>query len=140
MAHFAEIKDGIVVRVLVVNKDYLDTGVLGDPANWVQTSYNTSKGEYTRGSDMSEKLSLKNAGSEADKAARNRKNYAGVGYTYDKVLDVFIPPQPYKSWVLNEETYTWEPPMPYPDDGKAYEWDEDNVTWIESKFQPNGNS
>lgn len=58
-----------------------------------------------------------------------RKNYAGVGYTYDEIRDAFIPSQPYSSWVLNEESWTWEPPVPYPDDGQMYRWDEPTISW-----------
>jgi len=64
-----------------------------------------------------------------DKSAR--KNYAGVGYTYDKTRDAFISPKPYSSWTLNEDTCRWEPPVPYPDDDKVYEWDEETTNWVE---------
>ena len=60
-----------------------------------------------------------------------RKHYAGVGYSYDKTKDVFIPPQPFSSWTLNETTYTWEPPTAYPTDGKLYDWDENTKSWVE---------
>lgn len=60
-----------------------------------------------------------------------RKNYAGIGYTYDKTRDAFIPPTPFTSWVLDEETCQWEAPTPYSEDGKAYSWDEDTVSWVE---------
>jgi hypothetical protein len=60
-----------------------------------------------------------------------RKNYAGIGYTYDESRDAFIPPQPFPSWVLNETTCLWDAPVPYPDDGLKYDWDEDTVSWVE---------
>jgi hypothetical protein len=59
-----------------------------------------------------------------------RKNYAGIGYLYDEQRDAFIPPQPYPSWLLNETTCLWEPPVPYPDDGGVHQWDEDTQTWV----------
>lgn len=134
MAHFAEVKDGIVQRVIVASREFINSGAVGDPANWIQTSYNTSAGQYTRGSTENEKLSLKTSGTEADKLARNRKNYAGIGYAYDKDLDAFIPPQPHKSWTLDKETCQWIAPKEYPADGKQYRWDEDKQDWIISEL------
>ncbi len=104
MSHFAELDDNnVVLRVLVVEPEVIVSGVFGDPTRWVQTSYN----------------------------ARIRKNYAGVGYTFDAVRDAFIPPQPFPSWVLDEETCRWDSPVPYPSDGKYYEWAEDTGNWVE---------
>lgn len=123
MAHFVKLDDNnIVLDVNVVNNQTIEdlpfpdsepVGVAfltewsGGYTNWKQTSYNASF----------------------------RKNYAGIGYTYDDVLDAFIPPQPYPSWLLNTQTCQWEPPVPYPNDGKIYEWDETTQTWVE--IQPN---
>ena len=117
MAHFAQLNDeNLVTQVIVVaNEDTADqdgveneaiviefcTNLLG--GRWVQTSYN----------------------------ANIRKNYAGIGYKYDATLDAFIPPQPFESWTLNEETAQWEAPTPYPDDGKRYSWDEATTSWVE---------
>ena len=108
MAHFAELDDNnIVVRVLVTDNDYPNEGydwlVENLGGTWVQTSYN----------------------------ARIRKNFAGVGFSYDEALDAFIHPKPYESWLLNEETCLWEAPTPYPTDGKYYNWDEETQDWIE---------
>ena len=104
MSHFAEINsDGIVQRVIVAEQDFINSGVVGDSFNWVQTSYNNNF----------------------------RKNYAGTGYTYDKSKDAFIPPQPFASWTLVEATCQWEAPTAYPDDGKMYTWDEDTTAWVE---------
>ena len=104
MSHFAEINsDSIVQRVIVAEQDFINSGVVGDSFNWVQTSYN---GNF-------------------------RKNYAGSGYTYDKTRDAFIPPQPFASWTLVEATCQWEAPTAYPTDGKLYEWDEDTTAWVE---------
>jgi hypothetical protein len=104
MSHFAEINsDSIVQRVIVAEQDFINSGVVGDSSNWVQTSYN---GNF-------------------------RKNYAGTGYTYDKTKDAFIPPQPFASWTLVEATCQWEAPTAYPTDDKQYDWDEDTTAWVE---------
>jgi hypothetical protein len=80
-------------------------------AIWKQTSYNTHGGVHSLG-----KTPL-------------RKNFAGIGYTYDEDRDAFIPPKPFKSWILNEDTCNWESPVAYPNDGKIYKWNETNLTW-----------
>ena len=116
MSHFAKVIDGIVTEVLVIEQDVIDTGLFGDPALWVQTSYNTYGGQHPEGRPL-------------------RKNYAGVGFTYDAERDAFIPPQPFASWTLNENTCLWNAPVAYPNDGKPYYWDEDTLSWIEV---PNG--
>ena len=118
MAHFAKLDDqNVVVDMVVVNNETLGnlpfpesepvgiaflTKWSGGYTNWKQTSYN----------------------------ANFRKNYAGMGYTYDAVLDAFIPPKPYTSWLLNTETCQWEPPTPYPSDGNVYSWDEATQSWV----------
>jgi hypothetical protein len=111
MSHFAKIENGIVVDVIVAEQDYIDT--LENPSAWVQTSYNTFGNVHALG------------------GTPLRKNYAGVGYTYDITRDAFIAPQPYLSWVLDEETCLWQSPIPCPIDGKNYYWDETTLTWIE---------
>jgi hypothetical protein len=116
MSHFAKVIDGIVTEVLVIEQDVIDTGLFGNPALWVQTSYNTYGGQHPEGRPL-------------------RKNYAGIGYTYDAERDAFIPPSPFPSWLLNEDTCLWDAPVPRPDDGKSYAWDEDTLSWIEV---PNG--
>ena len=113
MSHFAKVENGTVTQVIVVEQDVLDTGLFGDPNLWVQTSYNTLGGVHTLG------------------GTPLRKNYAGVGYTYDSERDAFIPPTPFTSWVLNEETCLWQAPVPMNDDGKMYSWDETTLSWIE---------
>lgn len=109
MAHWAELdENNVVLRVLVGdnNDPNGDEGYqwlidnLG--GRWVKTSYN----------------------------ATIRKNFAGIGYTYDETLDAFIAPKPFPSWVLDEETCRWEAPTPYPNDGDIYTWDEDSVSWV----------
>jgi hypothetical protein len=113
MAHFAQIdENNIVVQVIVAEQDFIDSGIVGDPSKWIQTSYNTYAGQHPDGRPL-------------------RKNYAGIGYTYDSVRDAFIPPKPFESWLLNEETCLWYPPVPMPNDGKRYYWNEEQVNWIE---------
>ena len=113
MAHFAKVENGVVTQVIVIDQETLSTGHWGDPASWIQTSYNTAGGKHTLGG-----IPL-------------RKNFAGVGHTYDANRDAFIPPRLFASWVLDEETCLWNPPTPRPTDGKIYNWDEDSKSWIE---------
>jgi hypothetical protein len=101
MAHYAKTENGIVTQVIVADEEFFDTFVDTSPGEWFQTSYN---GTF-------------------------RKNYAGVGYTYDTTRDAFIPPQPYNSWTLNEDTCLWESPVSYPTDDKRYEWNETTTSW-----------
>ena len=122
MAHFAEInEEGIVQRVLVLSNDRitqdgeeveeLGTAYLQNmfpDTDWVQTSYNNNF----------------------------RKRYAGKGYKYDVERDAFIPPQPFPSWLLNEESLSWEAPFPMPDDDKHYQWSEESKSWVEIDEQP----
>ena len=113
MAHFAQIdENNIVINVLVIEQDMVDTGLFGEPSKWIQTSYNTYGGVHALG------------------GTPFRKNYAGIGYTYDVSRDAFIPPKPYVSWVLNEDTCLWEAPVPMPTDGKMYRWNEATVSWV----------
>jgi len=114
MAHFAQLENNVVKQVIVVsNQDILDeqgqeseekgiafcSNLLG--GTWKQTSYN----------------------------AKIRKNYAGIGYTYDEGRDAFIPPKPFNSWLLDENTCQWKAPVDYPTDGKRYTWNEETLTW-----------
>jgi len=117
MAHYAKVKDGVVTQVIVAEADFFDTFVDNEPGEWIQTSYNTRGGVHY-GQD-----------GEPDNGVALRKNYAGIGFTYDADKDAFIPPQPYNSWTLNETTCLWEAPVAYPDDGELYKWDEENQTW-----------
>jgi hypothetical protein len=111
MGHFAKVVDGKVTQVIVAEPEFFDTFVDSSPGTWLQTSYNTIGGQHTLG------------------GTPLRKNYAGIGYSYDSVRDAFILPQPYASWVLNEDTCQWDAPTPYPTDGKTYVWDEPTVSW-----------
>ena len=110
MSHWAEIdENNIVLRVLVGDNKEPDEGEafmnkLG--GRWVKTSYNAAENGF-------------------------RKNYAGIGYSYDPTRDAFIPKKPFDSWLLDEETCLWQPPNPRPEDGKRYRWDEETLSWIE---------
>ena len=103
MGYFAHIdENSVVTTVIVADQDFINTGSEGDPASWIETSIDGSF----------------------------RKQYAGIGYIYDAQADVFICPQPYPSWVL-DDNYDWVAPVPYPNDGKCYEWDESIINWVE---------
>jgi hypothetical protein len=112
MAHFAKVEDGIVTQVIVAEQDVIDSGLFGD--GWVQTSYNTRGGQHPNGTPL-------------------RKNFAGVGFTYDAERDAFIPPHEHPSWTLNEDSCLWEAPEPYPTDGKVYFWNEETLAWVEAE-------
>ena len=113
MSHFAKVENGIVTNVIVIEQDVLNTGHWGDPSLWVQTSYNTYAGQHRLG------------------GTPMRKNYAGIGHTYDSVRDAFYAPQPFPSWILNEDTCNWAPPIPMPEhvEGIFYNWNEDTLSW-----------
>ena len=113
MAHFAHITNGIVDQVIVIDEETLALGHWGNPSEWKQTSYNTKGGVHALG------------------GTPLRKNYAGIGYSYDSGRDAFIPPKPFASWVLDEGTCFWDAPTPMPTDGKMYRWDEATTSWIE---------
>ena len=124
MSHFAKIVDGIVTNVIVAEQEFIDTYDDGIPGEWIQTSYNTNGGKHYAPNSR-EPIE--------DGGVALRKNYAGIGYTYDKTRDAFIPPQPYNSWLLDEDTCYWYSPVPHPgvrEDGKTYIWDEDIVNWV----------
>ena len=113
MAHYAKVVDGLVVEVIVAEADFFNTFIDTSPGEWIQTWYNTSSGVHT------------NDGTAL------RKNFAGVGFSYDKTKDAFIPPKTCSSWVLDEDTCTWRAPKTQPDDGKLYKWDETITDWKE---------
>ncbi len=122
MGHFAKVNNGIVEQVIVAEPEFFQTFVDSSPGEWIQTSYNTRGGVHYQ-PDSNEP--------SADQTKALRKNYAGIGFTYDRTRDAFIPPKPYASWVLNETTCLWDSPVPYPTDGKKYQWDEATTSWIE---------
>ena len=109
MAHYAKVENNFVTQVIVAEQDFIDT----QEGTWIQTSYNTQRGVHSEG------------------GVPLRKNYAGIGYIYDKTRDAFYAPQPYPSWTLNEDTCIWEAPVDLPDGTKLYEWDEDTTNWVE---------
>lgn len=123
MAHYAFLDENNIVTEVIVGRDEDES--VNDITDWEayyssvrnqvckRTSYNTLGGQHNDG------------------GTPFRKNYAGIGYTYDEQKDAFIPPQPYNSWTLNEETCLWEPPIPYPADDKDYMWNEENGAWEE---------
>lgn len=117
MAHYAKINENnIVETVIVAEEDFIQK----QEGKWIQTSYNTRGGVHyepdsnTPSSDQSKAL---------------RKNYAGIGYTYDETKDAFISPKPFESWILNENTCVWEAPVSYPEDGNDYNWNESTLSW-----------
>jgi hypothetical protein len=118
MTHFARVQNGIVTEVIVIEQDMIDTGLWGPPEEWIQTSYNTHGGVHIQG------------------GTPLRKNYAGVGYSYDEALDAFIPPKPFDSWILDESTCYWKAPIEYPSDGDRYLWDEENQQWVPYTNEP----
>ena len=118
MAHFAKVVNGVVDQVIVAEPEFFDTFVDSSPGEWIQTSYNTRGGVHYSPET-----------GEPDGGVALRKNYAGIGFTYDRNKDAFIPPQPYKSWTLNEETCLWEAPVAYPEDGQLYTWNEETTSW-----------
>ena len=113
MSHFAKVVDGKVTQVIVAEPEFFQTFVDSSPGEWLQTSYNTHGGQHSNG------------------GTPLRKNYAGVGYSYDRTKDAFIPPKPFASWVLNDTTCLWDAPTPMPIDDKVYEWDETTTSWKE---------
>lgn len=123
MAHYAFLDENNIVTEVIVGKDENEDGVdwevaYGNFRNQAckRTSYNTQGGVH------------------CNNGVPFRKNYAGIGYTYDATRDAFIPPNSYQSWSLNEDTCLWEPPVPYPTDGKRYNWNEETQTWVEQNI------
>jgi len=127
MAHFAKVEDGVVTNVIVAEQDFIDTFVDSSPGKWIQTSYNTRGGVHYKPNT--------NEPSE-DQTKALRKNYAGIGFTYDAERDAFIPPKPHNSWILDEETCLWKAPVALPEDSgtgnppKNYVWDEESCNWV----------
>jgi hypothetical protein len=118
MSHFARVNaKGVVESVIVAEQEFINN--LIDKTSWVQTSYNTRNNKHY------------DANGKEDGGIALRGNYAGIGYVYDRTNDVFYAPQPYTSWILNQDTWSWESPTPYPNDDKRYNWDEATTSWIE---------
>ena len=116
MSHFAKVENGIVTQVIVAEQDVIDTGIFGH--GWVQTSYNTHGGVHANG------------------GTPLRKNYAGVGFTYDATNDVFYAPKPFDNWVLNTTSWLWVPPIAMPVDEYFYEWNQETTAWVQGDLRP----
>lgn len=113
MAHFAKVLDGFVTKIIVAEPDFFETFTDTSPGDWIETCPNTMGGIHNTG------------------GTPLRKNFAGLGFTYDRILDAFIPPKPFASWTLNEETCLWQAPVLSPNDGKIYKWNETALSWDE---------
>ena len=120
MAHFAKVNNGVVEQVIVAEPEFFQTFVDTSPGEWIQTSYNTRGGIH---------YNPETGEPSVDQTKALRKNYAGIGFTYDSQRDAFIPPKPYASWELNENTCLWKAPVPYPNDGERYTWNEETTSW-----------
>lgn len=111
MGHYAKVVNGVVTQVIVAEANFFDSFVDTSPGKWIQTSYNTHAGIHSQG------------------GTPLRKNFAGIGFSYDKTRDAFIPPKPYPSWLLNDDTCQWEPPVAYPEGEGLYSWNEETQSW-----------
>jgi hypothetical protein len=121
MSHYAKVFNGIVIQVIVAEPEFFNTFIDSSPGVWLQTSYNTKGGVH-----FAPNTNL----TAPDNGIALRANYAGIGYTYDQTHDVFYAQQPYPSWTISAPAWIWQPPVPYPTDGKAYTWNETDKTWI----------
>ena len=113
MAHYAKVNNEIVEQIIVAEASFFDSFIDSSPGEWIETSFNTYGGVHNNG------------------GTPLRKNFAGIGYTYDLTKDAFIAPQPHASWILNNSTCLWESPVARPDDGKEYKWVEASTNWVE---------
>jgi hypothetical protein len=124
MGHYAKVNYGIVEKVIVAEEDFFNTFVDTSPGEWIKTSYNTRGGIHYQPNS--------NTPSD-DQSKALRKNYAGIGYTYDRTRDAFIPKKPYNSWILNEQTCLWEAPVAKPtaqlEENQYYSWNESIINW-----------
>jgi hypothetical protein len=128
MSYFAKVPQitdgkGLVDETIRADQAFIDTGLVGDPFVWIQTSYNTRGGIYYLPDSNTP---------DPDQSKALRANYAGIGYTYDQVNDVFYAPQPYPSWVISAPTWLWQAPIPYPSAPGSYYWDEATLSWVQS--------
>jgi hypothetical protein len=111
MAHYAKVLNGLVEKVIVAEADFFNTFIDTTPGEWIKTSYNTKGNTHLLG------------------GTPLRGNFAGIGYTYDSVNDVFYSPKPYLSWTLNTNTWLWDSPIQMPNDNNQYKWNEENLSW-----------
>lgn len=118
MAHYAFLDESNIVTEVIVGKDEGEEDI-----NW-EVHYGNFRGQVCKRTSYNTQGGVHNGG-----GTPFRKNYAGIGFTYDEQRDAFIPPQPYASWVVNENTCLWDAPVPYPDNGERYQWDEDQGQW-----------
>jgi hypothetical protein len=121
MSYFAKVENGIVTQVIVAEPEFFNTFVDNTPGQWIETFKDVCGGVHY---DPTTGNPSKN------QTGALRKNYAGIGYTYDAELDAFIPPKSIASWVLDKKTCLWSAPIPCPNDGKIYKWDEENKQWV----------
>jgi len=119
MAHYAFLDENNIVTEVIVGKDEGEDGV-----DW-EVHYGNFRGQTCKRTSYNTIGGVHSVG-----GAPYRKNYAGIGYTYDASRDAFIPPQPFASWLLNEDTCLWNAPVPYPTDGSTYVWDENTLSWV----------
>lgn len=119
MAHFAKVENGVVTQVIVADQEFINSGAVGDPSIWIQTSYNSFGNQYVDPGTGSIRTDLQAV----------RKNFAGVGYTYDYDRQAFIPPKPFESWILDEDTCNWEAPIPKPTEYRC-NWNEEQQNWV----------
>ncbi len=115
MSHFAKVENGLVTQVIVAEQDFVDSGAVGH--GWVQTSYNTLGNQHPLGNPL-------------------RGNYAGIGFAYDEVNDVFVAPQPFGNWVLNTTSWLWEPPIAMPVDEYFHTWNQETTAWVQGDLRP----
>lgn len=119
MGHFAKVENGKVTKVIVAEPEFFNTFIDSSPGTWLQTSYNTFGGvHYDENGNPDNGIAL-------------RGNYAGVGFIYDAVNDVFYEPQPYPSWTISAPSWIWQAPIPMPKDENHYSWDESTLSWVE---------
>ena len=123
MAHFAKVLDGIVQNIIVAEPEFFENFIDSSPGEWIQTSYYTRGGvHYTSDEEGNRTVS-------EDQSKALRYNFASIGGSYDKDADAFIPPKPFPSWVLNTDTYRWEPPVEAPTEGGPFAWNEETQSW-----------
>lgn len=120
MGHFAKVEGDVVTSVIVAEPEFFKTFVDNSAGQWIQTSYNTRCGIH---------YDPETGEPSEDQSKALRKNFAGIGFTYDRERDAFIPPKPFKSWLLNETTCQWVAPVQKPVDGNEYVWDEESLSW-----------
>lgn len=121
MSHYAKVSNGVVTQVIVAEPDFFNSFVDSSPGEWIQTSYNTRGNVHYAPNTHT-----------PDGGIPIRGNYAGIGFIYDKIHDVFYAPQPYPSWTISADTnWLWVAPTPMPTDGKRYGWDESTLSWVE---------